>query len=87
MINNALLLKNLKIFVHLSSVDVYTQEKETKLCDETHTFSAKRRHGYSITKARADEIVLKAYKDHKLPITILRYIFKKSKIRPAVGLF
>jgi nucleoside-diphosphate-sugar epimerase len=71
-VDECLNLKYLQHYIHLSSVDVYRQDKETKECDETHPHEAERFHGYSRTKALADEYVIDMHKKQKLPMTILR---------------
>eukprot|EP00013_Stygamoeba_regulata_P023921 CAMPEP_0177652578 /NCGR_PEP_ID=MMETSP0447-20121125/13213_1 /TAXON_ID=0 /ORGANISM="Stygamoeba regulata, Strain BSH-02190019" /LENGTH=450 /DNA_ID=CAMNT_0019155849 /DNA_START=28 /DNA_END=1380 /DNA_ORIENTATION=+ len=61
-------------FIHVSTVDVYPHKVTPADCDESKvTVSSKnRRYGYTATKARAEEIVLEAVREHALPACIVR---------------
>eukprot|EP01124_Arcella_intermedia_P021842 TRINITY_DN3121_c0_g1_i1.p1 TRINITY_DN3121_c0_g1~~TRINITY_DN3121_c0_g1_i1.p1 ORF type:complete len:356 (-),score=33.99 TRINITY_DN3121_c0_g1_i1:52-1119(-) len=71
-VDGALGLTSLKRFLHVSTVDVYPPDVDTKNCDESIAIPTKRRAWYSITKALAEQIVLKAKAEHNLPVTIVR---------------
>jgi nucleoside-diphosphate-sugar epimerase len=61
-------------FVHVSTVDVYPHQVTPAQCVESRVVvrSEGRRYGYTTTKARAEELVLEAVREHELPACIVR---------------
>lgn len=64
--------KNLKRFLHVSTVDVYGDSRPTSECNEDVYVSSRRQAFYSTTKVLAERVVMKAFQEKNLPTTILR---------------
>jgi len=73
LLDAAILLKNFKRFLHVSTVDVYPHEVYPKDCYEHVTIPLENRtYGYTLTKSIAESLVLQAYRENNLPVSIVR---------------
>lgn len=62
----------LKRFIHFSTAYVSAGREERDNIAESHPYSAGPRNWYEWSKAEAEKIALRYYKEHHLPITIIR---------------